>query len=95
MSGDAMKLVRFVCANRSHTDGRSDAALTIHEGAWAFCPSGSAAKDHQWQPSDGLPFSDAMRFTPRQPVPTAAPETTVRAPAATAPATAKSTARSR
>jgi hypothetical protein len=60
-----MKLIKFVCIAKSHADGRSDSALTIHDGAWAFCPKGAAEKDHDWRPSDGLPLTDAMRFTPR------------------------------
>lgn len=69
-----MKLVRFVCGSSAHASGRSDAALTIHEGAWAFCPAGSDARDHQWQPSDGLPIADLKRFTPRAQASPAAPE---------------------
>ena len=69
-----MKLVRFVCGNPAHASERSDAALTIHEGAWAFCPAGSNATDHQWRPSDGLPIADLMRFSPRAQASPAAPE---------------------
>ena len=79
MSGDPMKLVKFVCVAKSHAGGRSDSALTIHEGVWAFCPMGGDQKDHDWQPSDGLPLADAMRFTPRE-----APEPARSAPAASA-----------
>ncbi len=73
MTGDPMKLVKFVCTAKAHAAGRSDAALTIHDGVWAFCPAGADATDHQWAPSDGLPIADALRFTPRQQVPTTAP----------------------
>lgn len=66
MNGDALKLVKFVCVATSHAGGRSDSALTIHQGMWAFCPMGADQKDHDWQPSDGLPLADAMRFTPRE-----------------------------
>lgn len=79
-----MKLVRFVCGNPAHASGHSDAALTIHEGAWAFCPAGTDATGHQWQPSDGLPIADLMRFTPRAQSSPAAPEQ--RTPDRTAPA---------
>lgn len=88
-----MKLVRFVCTSQAHADGRSEAALTIHEGAWAFCPAGADATGHQWRPSDGLPIADAMRFTPRQQVTPTAPD--VAAPVAAVPAPAKAKARSR
>jgi hypothetical protein len=66
MSGDPMKLVKFVCVATSHAAGRSDSALTIHQGMWAFCPAGGDQRDHDWQPSDGLPLADAMRFSPRK-----------------------------
>jgi hypothetical protein len=66
VSGDPMKLVKFVCAAKAHAAGRSDSALTIHDGAWAFCAMGGDGKGHEWRPSDGLPLIEAMRFTPRQ-----------------------------
>lgn len=66
MSGDPMRLVKFVCAAKAHADGRGDSALTIHQGAWAFCPRGGAAVDHDWQPSDGLRLADAMRLMSRE-----------------------------
>jgi hypothetical protein len=69
VTADAMKLVKFVCVASAHANARSEAALTIHDGAWAFCPTGADAEGHEWQPSDGLPLIDAMRFTPRQPAP--------------------------
>ena len=87
-----MKLVKFVCAAKAHTAGRSESALTIHEGAWAFCAMGAAARGHDWQPSDGLPLADALRFSPRQ----QAPEAVSSAPSRPAPsAAAKSRARPR
>jgi hypothetical protein len=78
-----MKLVRFVCAAKAHAGGGSDAALTIHDGAWAFCGKGADAPGHEWVPSDGLPIMDAMRFPPRQPMGEASsPEAPTRASAA-------------
>jgi hypothetical protein len=79
MSGDPMKLVKFVCVATRHAGGRSDSALTIHQGMWAFCPMGADHTDHDWQPSDGLPLADAMRFVPRE-----APEPVRSAPAGSA-----------
>src|SRR2546428_8962209 len=52
MTGDPMKLVKFMCTAPAHTAGRSDSALTIHDGMWAFCAAGADATDHQWAPSD-------------------------------------------
>lgn len=81
MSGDPMKLVKFVCVAASHARGRSAAALTIHKGVWAFCPMGADRTDHDWRPSDGLPLADAMRFVPRE-----APAPAPSAPTPAAPA---------
>jgi hypothetical protein len=94
MTGDPMKLVKFVCVAKAHAHGRSDAALTIHEGMWAFCPMGAEQKGHEWRPSDGLSLTDAMRFTPRQRAPE--PVSTETAPAAkpVTPAASRSRARS-
>ena len=93
MTGDPMKLVKFMCGATAHATGRSDAALTIHDGAWAFCPAGAEANGHQWAPSDGLPIADAMRFTPRQQASTTARDAIVPDPPPPAPATAKGKAR--
>jgi len=96
VTGDPMKLVKFMCTAPAHTAGRSDSALTIHDGMWAFCPAGADATDHQWAPSDGLPIAEAMRFTPRQQAPLAAARDEI-VPAAppSAPAAAKGRARTR
>ena len=87
-----MKLVKFVCAAKAHAVGHSDAALTIHDGEWAFCPAGADETGHQWVPSDGLPLADAMRFTPRTQAPATAPDGIVPA-SSPVPAAAKSKAR--
>jgi len=92
MNGDPMKLVKFVCTAKAHATGHSDAALTIHDGLWAFCPAGANQTGHEWVPSDGLPIADAMRFTPRIPVPPAAPSAVV-PPSSPVQATAKGRAR--
>lgn len=73
MSGDPMKLVKFMCAAKGHSTARSDSALTIHEGAWAFCYAGGQTPGHEWKPVDGLPLNDAMRFAQASPQPAKAP----------------------
>jgi hypothetical protein len=83
MSADPMKLIKYICVARAHADGRSQSALTIHLGAWAFCPMGGEATGHDWKPSDGLPLAEAMRLTTRQQALAAA---AVAAPAAAKPA---------
>lgn len=82
MSGDPMKLVKFVCVARAHAAGRSDSGLTIHAGAWAFCPLGADGPGHDWTPSDGLPLADAMRFTPRGQATETVPSASARPPKA-------------
>jgi hypothetical protein len=62
MSGDPMRLVKFMCAAKGHSTARSDSALTIHDGVWAFCYAGGQTPGHDWKPVDGLPLNDAMRF---------------------------------
>ncbi len=62
MSGDPMKLVKFMCSAKGHSTTRSESALTIHEGVWAFCYAGGQTPGHDWRPVDGLPLNDAMRF---------------------------------
>lgn len=70
MSGDPMKLVKFVCVARAHASRQRDAILTIHDGVWAFCPLGLANGDgHDWQVTDGLPLSDLIRFSSSQQAP--------------------------
>lgn len=80
MSGDPMKLVKFMCGAKGHSTVRSEAALTIHEGVWAFCYAGGQTPGHDWKPVDGLPLNDALRFA--SVVPLTAPRA---APAAAAP----------
>ena len=86
-----MKLVKFVCVAKAHARGRSDSALTIYEGAWAFCPSGADEEHHDWQPSAGLALTDALRFTPRPqaPAPTPSPPARAADPGSTAAAGGK------
>jgi hypothetical protein len=88
-----MKLVKFVCTAKAHATGHSDAALTIHDGVWAFCPAGATATGHEWAPSEGLPLADAMRFTPRTQAPATARDMIVPDAPPPPPATAKSKAR--
>lgn len=101
MSGDPMKLVKFMCAAKAHATARSESALTIHERVWAFCYAGGQMAGHEWRPVDGLPLNDAMRFA--QPIPAAAPRNgrpvaaaaarKVRKPVAAAPKDGKETTR--
>ena len=89
MSGDPMKLVKFMCATKAHNTTRSESALTIHEGVWAFCYAGGQTAGHDWKAVDGLPLNDAMRFA--QPLP-AAPQHRTPVAVAAAPKVRKSVA---
>ncbi|MEA2661309.1 MAG: hypothetical protein QOH08_881 [Chloroflexota bacterium] len=90
-----MKLVKFVCVSTAHAAGRSESALTIHQGAWAFCASGGDGTGHEWRPSDGLPLAEAMRFTPsHQAAPAGPPDGPGAAKAAT-PTASKGKTRTR
>ena len=82
MSGDPMRLVKFMCGARGHSTARSDSALTIHEGVWAFCYAGGQTPGHEWKAVEGLPLNDAMRFAQLAPAAGSKDAT----PAATAPA---------
>ena len=85
-----MKLVKFMCATKSHNTARSESALTIHEGVWAFCYAGGQMSGHDWQPVDGLPLNDAMRFA--QPIRAAAAPNGTPTAAAAPPKVRRSTA---
>jgi hypothetical protein len=73
MSEGTLKLVRYVCTAEAHAEGRSGSGVTIHEGEWAYCPSGYDVGDHEWEATDGLPDHLLMRFSPRPPAATARP----------------------
>lgn len=87
-----MKLVKFMCAAKTHATTRSESALTIHEGTWAFCYAGGQMAGHDWKPVDGLPLNDAMRFA--QPVPAGVPPRSTPVTPAAAPKVRKSVAAS-
>lgn len=79
-----MKLVKFMCATKSHNTARSESALTIHEGVWAFCYAGGQTPGHEWRPVAGLPLNDAMRFAQPLPLTTRAAATEAAEPVASA-----------
>ena len=79
-----MKLVKFMCAAKGHSTARSDSALTIHEGVWAFCYAGGQTPGHDWKAVDGMPLNDAMRFAQAVPPPSA-PRPAARRATAAAP----------
>jgi hypothetical protein len=56
-------LVRFICRAKSHVDASRNATVavgspvTIHEGAWAYCPAG-ARSEHEWEAIEPVTLSD-------------------------------------
>ena len=55
-------LVEYVCRARAHVDAsRSSEApaspVTIHQGAWAYCPAG-ARSDHEWDAIEPVSLTD-------------------------------------
>lgn len=76
MNVDPLSLIRQVCVAPAHAAGTSDAALTIRDGGWAFCPAGADASGHEWQPTTGRPPAAARRHATLPPGPGAPPATT-------------------
>ena len=56
------KLIAFECAASSHrpTLMHPD-KLTIHEGAWAFCPFDARAEGHLWRSTGGADLETLLR----------------------------------
>jgi hypothetical protein len=56
-------LVRFICRAKAHVDASRNATVavgspvTIHEGAWAYCPAGSRS-DHTWEAIEPVTLTD-------------------------------------
>jgi hypothetical protein len=48
--------VAYECQAPAHrsVEGGGPDKLTVHEGAWAFCPYDSKAEGHEWKPTGGL-----------------------------------------
>ena len=70
-------LVRFVCRAKVHVDASRNptevvgSPVTIHEGAWAYCPAGTQA-GHEWEAIEpvtltGLKLVEVVR--PREAAP--------------------------
>jgi hypothetical protein len=56
-------LVRHVCRATAHLDASRNARVaegspvTIHEGAWAYCPAG-ARSEHAWESIEPVTLAD-------------------------------------
>ena len=54
--------MRFVCRAKVHVSASSSGTLagspvTIHDGAWAYCPAG-ARTEHEWEAIEPVTLSD-------------------------------------
>jgi hypothetical protein len=56
-------LVRYVCRAQVHVNASRNATVapgspvTIHEGAWAYCPAG-ARTQHEWETIEPVTLTD-------------------------------------
>jgi hypothetical protein len=56
-------LVRYVCRAQAHLAASRNATVavgspvTIHEGAWAYCPAGSRI-EHEWESIEPVTLAD-------------------------------------
>jgi hypothetical protein len=52
--------VGFVCMALAHLEqnGPRPDHLTVHEGAWAYCPRDAKADAHEWKPTGGVALGD-------------------------------------
>jgi hypothetical protein len=46
--------IEFVCVRPEHQTDSPRESLTMHEDAWAYCPSGGAAPNHAWKATAGF-----------------------------------------
>jgi hypothetical protein len=57
--------IGYACVSLDHQPGRATPALpdklTIVDGEWAFCPSGSETAHHEWKATGGQDLADLMR----------------------------------
>jgi hypothetical protein len=58
--GTAGAEIAFVCMEPGHLDrnGALVDHLTIHQAAWAYCPSNVRTGGHDWKPTGGVSMSD-------------------------------------
>jgi hypothetical protein len=58
--GTAGARVVFICRAPAHLDknGALVDHLTIHEKAWAYCPSNARIEGHEWKPTGGVTMGE-------------------------------------
>lgn len=60
----AVKLIAYECVADSHQPSLAHPdKLTIHDGAWSFCPFDARAEGHEWRETGGADLATvAQRF---------------------------------
>ncbi|MEP6693422.1 MAG: hypothetical protein ABJB39_02125 [Chloroflexota bacterium] len=57
-------MIEFVCVDPKHRlpaeAEEVNSPLTIHDGTWAYCPSGLCS-DHVWRPIEAIALADLRR----------------------------------
>ena len=71
----AARLIAFECIADGHRPSLVPPdKLTIHEGAWAFCPFDARADGHRWRATGGIDLEQITRHAGLSAVPTATPQ---------------------
>ena len=53
--------IEFVCVRSEHQTDSPRESLTMHEDAWAYCPSGGAAAGHAWKATAHFTVAEAKQ----------------------------------
>lgn len=54
--------IGYVCRRRDHQARERRFTLTLHEGRWAYCASGTApSHTHDWVPTGGATLAELTR----------------------------------
>jgi len=58
--GTAGARIAFVCMRSAHLNknGALVDHLTVHEKAWAYCPSDVRKGEHEWKPTGGATLAE-------------------------------------
>ena len=75
----AAKLIAYECIAADHQPSMLHVdKLTIHDGAWAFCPFDARADGHQWKPTGGADVEALTRHAGLRAGPAVREERTVK-----------------
>jgi hypothetical protein len=56
--GTAKPLIGFMCTSAAHLgkNGTQVDHISVHERAWAYCPSDVRGDGHEWKETGGIPL---------------------------------------